>query len=59
MVNNIAPLRTARIKNKKDEYFDREIAKESSVGLLFRTKGSSFSRTTKQKHFINKYKRRN
>ena len=36
MVNNIAPLQTARIKNISNEWFDREIAEKwSTRGKLF------------------------
>ena len=31
VVNNIAPLKTARIKNTSNEWFDREIAEKSSI----------------------------
>ena len=31
VVNNIAPLKTARIKNASNEWFDREIAKKLSI----------------------------
>ena len=31
MVNNIAPLKTARIKNTSNEWFDREIAEKLSI----------------------------
>ena len=31
VVNNIAPLKTARIKNTSNEWFDREIAKKLSI----------------------------
>ena len=31
MVNNTAPLKTARIKNTSNEWFDREIAEKLSV----------------------------
>ena len=31
MVNNIAPLKTARIKNTSNEWFDKEIAEKLSI----------------------------
>ena len=31
VVNNIAPLKTARIKNASNEWFDREIAKKLNI----------------------------
>ena len=53
MVNNIAPLKTARIINTSNKWFDRDIAKKLSIShkLFERFKSSLFSidRTIKQK----------
>ena len=42
MVNNIAPLNTAKIKNTSNEWFDREIAEKLSIrDKLFKKKFKS------------------
>ena len=45
MVNNIAPLKTARIKNTSNEWFDRETAEKISIRdkLLKKFKSSLFN----------------
>ena len=45
MVNNIAPLKTVRIKNTSSQLFDREIAKKLNLGakLLNKLKSSRVS----------------
>ena len=68
VVNNIAPLKTARIKNKSNEWFDSEIAEKLSIrDQLFKKSKSSrlnidweiykearneFQRTTKQEKTV-------
>ena len=45
MVNNIAPLKTARIKNTSNEWFDRKIAEKLSIRdkLFTKFKSSLFN----------------
>ena len=45
VVNNIVPLKTARMKNTSNEWFDKEIAEKLSIrDQLFKKFKSSFSR---------------
>ena len=54
VVNNIAPLKTARINNTRNEWFDKKNAEKLSIGDKLFEKFKSIGKSTKRQEMTSK-----